>query len=494
MQGVSMTEDRRLLRAYVTEGCRPALDELIRRHLALVYSSALRQVRDPHLAEDVTQAVFFILTMKAQTIRKGVAVGGWLLAVTRYTAINTMKKHATQKKHERLAARSEARVEAEDEWEQIAPWLDQELNRLPVIDRSAVVLRFFLHRSFAETGAELGISPEAARKRVARALRRLRAALIRRGGACSVGGLEMAIAARAVHLVPATLLADAIRATTNLPSQCISIVKGAMKMLARNESKWGVAIAACLVLVLACSAVIAVTSGNPQTPNAGAPSVSSAGTGAATRPVIGQVFSVMIRQSTSGHADYVLRTVQSFDGMLCNVNEDGTREVIDLRTYERVVFNDDAKTAMIYAGTTDPRTTKPSPPLAARYLEMVQKGARDLGPDRVEGRATEKYFYRESGMTFSNVSQLPTSNTIWIDTVTGQPVRVTTAASYGNLKMSGLYYDFEVDPKLPPGFLSLDPPPGFKLITPPQGKNCCSIYPMYRRILYAMLLKSCAMR
>ena len=89
-----MTADQLSLYQYTSQaggGSRQALDELIRRYMNMVYSSALRQVSDPHLAEDVTQAVFLVLAKKAHKIRAGMPVGGWLLTVTRRTAVDAMR-------------------------------------------------------------------------------------------------------------------------------------------------------------------------------------------------------------------------------------------------------------------------------------------------------------------------------------------------------------------------------------------------------------------
>src|SRR5262245_40563614 len=133
-----MSDDRRLLLEYVQTGSRNALEELIQRYQPLVYSSALRQVRDPNLAEDVAQAAFLVLTQKARTIRDGVALGGWLLSVTRCIVATWMRRKTMTQRHELLAARPEV-VEsiatAHDAWDQVAPLLDAELNRLRRVDR-----------------------------------------------------------------------------------------------------------------------------------------------------------------------------------------------------------------------------------------------------------------------------------------------------------------------------------------------------------------------
>jgi RNA polymerase sigma factor (sigma-70 family) len=232
-----MHDDRRLLREYL-EGSPAALDELIRRHLGLVYSSALRQVGDAALAEDVTQAVFLILMKKAGTIRGQMAVGGWLISVTRNVAINAMKKRTTDRTNEQKAARPEAIEAAAGSWEAISPVIDAELARLPRKDRDAIVLRFFENRSFAEIGNELGMTAEAARKRVARSLVRLRARIGRRERALDAASLGAAIAAFAVRGAPHHLLGRTIAALSGNPTPAGKLLmKGALKMIAYQKAK-----------------------------------------------------------------------------------------------------------------------------------------------------------------------------------------------------------------------------------------------------------------
>ncbi len=68
-----MCSDLELLREYANSGSEPAFDKLVEKYLQLVYSTALRQVRDRHLAQDVAQAVFIVLARKAHTLRERIS-------------------------------------------------------------------------------------------------------------------------------------------------------------------------------------------------------------------------------------------------------------------------------------------------------------------------------------------------------------------------------------------------------------------------------------
>lgn len=58
--------DNELLREYVERDSEEAFGVLVRRHINKVYSVALRQTRNPGQAEEVTQAVFVILSRKSR--------------------------------------------------------------------------------------------------------------------------------------------------------------------------------------------------------------------------------------------------------------------------------------------------------------------------------------------------------------------------------------------------------------------------------------------
>src|ERR1039457_7224284 len=71
-------DDMRLVREYAARQSESAFATLVSRHTNLVYSAALRQTRDPQLAEEVTQVVFILLARKAASLGAKIFLAGLL--------------------------------------------------------------------------------------------------------------------------------------------------------------------------------------------------------------------------------------------------------------------------------------------------------------------------------------------------------------------------------------------------------------------------------
>src|SRR5512133_810506 len=178
--------DIQLLRSYAEHGGEAAFCEIVIRHGGVVYASALRQAGSPDLAHDIAQSVFTDLARKARsltgTLKGDAALLGWLYRSTRFAALNQLRDDRRRRTRERYAMQHlDSPVELTPQWERMQTILDAAMADLRDEDREALLLRFFKDRDFHTIGAALGISDDAAQKRVSRALERLRAHLASRG-------------------------------------------------------------------------------------------------------------------------------------------------------------------------------------------------------------------------------------------------------------------------------------------------------------------------
>jgi RNA polymerase sigma factor (sigma-70 family) len=197
-----MTDDAQLLQEYAG-GSERAFRELVERYINLVFSAAIRHLEEAPLAQDVVQTVFTTLARKAKTLPQDVVLGGWLYRHTCFVAMQAARTERRRRARERQALDMNAlNNPPEPDWERLAPFLDQAMQGLGTRDRNAVVLRYFEGRNLRNVGNALGISEEAARKRVARALERLRGFFARRGLTLSATALAALLTEKAVVAAP----------------------------------------------------------------------------------------------------------------------------------------------------------------------------------------------------------------------------------------------------------------------------------------------------
>lgn len=221
---MSETPDPQLLREYVERGNEAAFRDIVVRHTDAVYSAALRQVLSPDLARDVAQRVFTDLARKApslaRTLDARASLLGWLYRSTRFAALDQWRDDHRRKARERLAMQHfDPAPDPAPEWERIGPVLDEAMSELGDEDRMALLLRFFQSRDFRAIGRSLGVSDDAAQKRVSRALEKLRVHLSSRGVTTSAATLSIALSTHVVQAAPtglAALLSNAALAGSTL--------------------------------------------------------------------------------------------------------------------------------------------------------------------------------------------------------------------------------------------------------------------------------------
>jgi uncharacterized protein (TIGR03435 family) len=247
-------DDMALLREYAAGNSEAAFETLVSRRVGFVYSMALRQVRDPHLAEEVTQAVFIILAQKAGRISNQTILAGWLFRTTRFAALAQMRADAKRRRREQEAnMQSEIQPTAPDAfWEQMSPLLDEALATLGETDRQAVLLRFFENKSLAEVGNSLGTGEDTARKRVSRALEKLHRYFSKRGVSSTTDALAGAISANSVQVAPVALAksvtAVAITKGAAASGSTLTLIQGALKIMAWTKVKTSVVVGVGVLL------------------------------------------------------------------------------------------------------------------------------------------------------------------------------------------------------------------------------------------------------
>ena len=203
--------DAQLLREYAEHGAETAFAEIVSRHTNLVYSAALRQVDSPDLAADVAQSVFVGLARAARSLSRKLAdsasLAGWLCRSARNISLNLRRDEFRRHSRERQAMENlDSIPDATPDWERLRPVLDEAMSELSEPDYDALLIRFFKNQDLRSVGLALGVSDDAAQKRVSRALDKLRDFLSRRGIRTSAAPLSIILSANAVQAAPAGLI------------------------------------------------------------------------------------------------------------------------------------------------------------------------------------------------------------------------------------------------------------------------------------------------
>lgn len=245
--------DAELLRRYACEHSEEAFSELVARHVNMVYAAALRQTQgNQALAEEVTQSVFTDLARKAPALSNRASVAGWCYTGVRFAALKLFRSEKRRKGRELEASHMQQldiSGESESDIPRLRIVLDDAMQELVAADREAIVLRHLEGRDLKTVGHDLGLSEEAARKRVERAMDKLQGILEGRGIRSTHAALSAGLAGLALASTPPGLTA-AIANTALAGAATASLLHQVMNAFQTKTAIAGAALVAGLSTIL----------------------------------------------------------------------------------------------------------------------------------------------------------------------------------------------------------------------------------------------------
>jgi len=257
--------DTDLLDQFARNDSEEAFSEIVRRHVGLVHSVALRQTQNTQHAEEITQAVFIVLARKASSLGRKTILSSWLYHTARLTAANFHRAEFRRVRREQeVFMESPAHDEQIDSaWRDLGPLLEEAMSKLGTTDRDAIVLRFFENKTLREVGTAMGMEERAAQKRVARGLEKLRAFFTKRGLVLSAAVIAGAVSANSVKAtspaLAASVKAAAFAKGSAAGASTLTLVKGALKIMAWTKAKTAAVVGIGALLVAGTATVVIET-------------------------------------------------------------------------------------------------------------------------------------------------------------------------------------------------------------------------------------------
>jgi RNA polymerase sigma factor (sigma-70 family) len=252
--------DGQLLAFFIDKMEEAAFEALVHRHGPMVFGVCRRVAGNHHDAEDAFQATFLVLARKAASIRPRERVANWLHGVTLRTALKAKTMTAKRRVRERqVTEMPESEAAPQDEWCELQPLLDQELNSLPENYRLAIVLCDLEGKTIKAATQQLGWAQGTLATRLARGRKLLARRLTNRGVVLSVGALAAVVSQKVASAgVPTSLVSSTVKAATVMaagpaavagmvPAKVTVLVEGVMRAMSLSKFK-----TALVLLIVSC--------------------------------------------------------------------------------------------------------------------------------------------------------------------------------------------------------------------------------------------------
>jgi RNA polymerase sigma factor (sigma-70 family) len=220
-----------------------AFSELVRRYTNLVYSIGKRRVLDNILAQEVTQIVFIRLAKSPPKLNSEAQLLTWLHRTAVHVSIDLWRSETRRRAREHHAMSMNNNPSEEVAWKEISPILDEALDELNDADRQAILLRFFEQKTMADLGRMFGVTEDAAKMRVSRALEKLRRRFGGMRATCSAALLGTLLAERSVEASPPTLASMLAAIRTSAPIGLAGVIANLLGQASKLKLLSGLAIA-----------------------------------------------------------------------------------------------------------------------------------------------------------------------------------------------------------------------------------------------------------
>lgn len=239
------------LQQFARAGNQTAFREIVRRHIDLVFATALRKAGDAGGAEEISQNVFGVLARKAWRFAPDDSLPAWLHKTTLLESQAWLRGEIRRRRREQAAAELGTTMKAPDEqpaFHALVPLLDEALLSLREKDRTVLLLRYCEGQSLRDVGAALGVSDDTAQKRVTTALEKLSQFFQRRGFRTATVAAAAALQPTAAPASAATVSVVANAALHSAPPALVGLSAWLARLAALSKAQTA---AVCIVLAAA---------------------------------------------------------------------------------------------------------------------------------------------------------------------------------------------------------------------------------------------------